>query len=60
MVSYAKDDDNSTDMCKLLVTTAKQNVLILMFVIYSPFEVLAIDESVHATVVSKGNELSRK
>ena len=60
MVSYAKDDENITDMCKSLATAAKQNVLIPKFVIFSPCEVPAIGESVHATVVSKVNELSRK
>ena len=60
MVSYAKDEDNITDMCKSLVSAAKQNVPIPKFVIFSPCEVPAIGEAVHATVVSKVNELSRK
>jgi len=35
-LSYAKNDDNITDMCKSLVTAVKQNILILKFVIFSP------------------------
>ncbi|KAK2708130.1 hypothetical protein QYM36_013894 [Artemia franciscana] len=42
------------------VTSAKQNVLIPKFAIFSPCEVPAIGECVHATVVLKVNEFLRK
>ena len=60
MVLYAEDEENMIKMCKLLVTAAKQNVLIPKFVIFSPWEVPAISEFVHATLVSKANEFSKK
>ena len=54
VVLYFKDDDNMTDMCKLLVIAAKQNVLILKFVIFIPCEVPTIGIcSCHSSFESK-------
>ena len=60
VVIHTRDEENILDMCKNLVSQAKQNASIPKFVILNPGDVPTVGEAVNSTVVSKVNELSRK
>ena len=60
LVTYSKDEDNIIEICKILVSAAKNNVSMPKFVIFNPCSVPVIGDAVNATVTAKVNELSRK
>ena len=60
VVIHARDEENILDMCKNLVSQAKQNANVPKFVILNPGDVSTVGEAFNSKVVSKVNELSRK